>query len=207
MLGNEFSYNMANQGGSIYLESDATLSSTFDTYLKNSAYLYGGAIFSTTRTIFTIVNGKFMNNYGDSDSAISAYMTSTIVPFHITSCLFSNNSGNSNTISLKNSYGVIKSCQFENNSASVYSGNIFLSFSNINISLTSFEDVQLGDPYTLLKTTEIQGQFLFISLGVVLYVQSCTFLNGIASQGGAIYLNGLSSLYITNSVINNNFAE
>ena len=173
--GNTFKLNLANQGGAIYLESDANLTSEYDSFTSNTAIIYGGGIFATTRTILYILSSQFVSNYANSDSAISAYMTSTVYPFHIINSLFANNTAYSNTICLKNALGIITTSKFNYNKATVYTGNIFLSFSTLNISHTTFLDEQLGSPYELMKTTQIQGQFLFISLGVTLYVSTSTF--------------------------------
>ena len=85
-LSNIYQYNIANEGGVIYIESDAQLSSRFDMFQSNTALSYGGAIFVSTRTIFKIYNSKFVGNYGTGDSAITAMKTSTATPFIISGC-------------------------------------------------------------------------------------------------------------------------
>jgi predicted outer membrane repeat protein len=41
---------------------------------------------------------------------------------------------------------------------------------------------------------------------VVAKLKNCLFSNGVATQGGAIYLSGLSTLEISKSVFYNNYA-
>lgn len=38
-------------------------------------------------------------------------------------------------------------------------------------------------------------------------VDNCTFENGLADQGGAIYINGLSTVNISNSIFTKNYAK
>lgn len=38
-------------------------------------------------------------------------------------------------------------------------------------------------------------------------IEECTFTNGISEQGGAIYLSGLSSLYLSKSSFSKNYAK
>ena len=49
---NSFTYNIATEGGVIYIESDASLYSNRDTFQYNTALSYAGAMFITTRSIF-----------------------------------------------------------------------------------------------------------------------------------------------------------
>ena len=81
------------------MESDAFLYSNFDKFTSNYGFLNGGGLFAITRSYFSILNSKFSKNYASSNSAISAFLTSTS-PFKINNCIFINNTANSNTISL-----------------------------------------------------------------------------------------------------------
>lgn len=53
---------MALEGGVLYIESDSSLNSKFDRYEFNRATKNGGVIYLTTRSIFYIVNSKFVSN-------------------------------------------------------------------------------------------------------------------------------------------------
>mmetsp|Transcript_9697 Transcript_9697/g.9401 ORF Transcript_9697/g.9401 Transcript_9697/m.9401 type:complete len:109 (+) Transcript_9697:185-511(+) len=107
-------------------------------------------------------------------------MTSDIYPFEIFHSTFHYNSASNNALSFKQSYGTIYNTTFFENHASYYSGNLFLSFSEVDLVEVDFSDILPEDPYTVLDESEIQGQFIFISLGVELTVQHCNFYNGIS---------------------------
>lgn len=100
-IGNTFQYNIAYEGGVIYLESDSIIISKQDKFISNSGLQYGGVLFATTNTNFNFYNGLFDSNFAFFDSAITALKTSTSKPFLIQSSTFTNNQANSNTISLK----------------------------------------------------------------------------------------------------------
>jgi len=84
-------------------------------------------------------------------------MTSDVNTFEISDTEFSNNTAVQNTLSFKQSDGEISDCQFYDNSASFYSGNLFLSFSEISLYNVEFEDTFPDDPYTLMDDIETQG--------------------------------------------------
>lgn len=128
-----------------------------------------------------IYNAKFQQNYAESDSAISAFMTTSLEYCIIQNSNFFNNSANSNTISIRNSQFLISDCKFQYNTANVYSANIFLSFSKVNITNTIMQDEYMTNPKLVMDSRETQGRFLFLSLGVTLHVDSSQFLNGISS--------------------------
>jgi hypothetical protein len=69
--------NIANEGGVFYIESDSNATSTFEMYSKNTALISGGVMAFTTRSFFTIINSKFLNNYAITDSTITALKLST----------------------------------------------------------------------------------------------------------------------------------
>jgi len=109
-------------------------------------------------------------------------------------------------LSFKQAEGEISDTTFNDNSAEYYSGNLFLSFSTVTLYNITFEDTLPADPYEVLQTKATQGQFIFISLGVDVSIEESRFLNGISSQGGAIFLNGLSTLTIADSHMESNYA-
>ena len=93
-------------------------------------------------------NCTFLNNHAYTDSAISAEITNTSYTFSITESLFQNNYAISgNTISFKNSSGTITLSRFYYNTATIYSKNIFLSFSTVNITSSVFTDHIQTNPY------------------------------------------------------------
>ena len=60
MFDNTFSMNIANEGGVVYIESEAKFYSLYDYYYKNTALNNGGGISVTSRSFFSIINSKFV---------------------------------------------------------------------------------------------------------------------------------------------------
>ena len=69
---------------------------------------------------------------------MSALKTSSTIPFQIKKCLFIQNFGDSNTISLRDSDGEFHESVFTNNKALTSSENIFIGFSKVQIYNTNF---------------------------------------------------------------------
>jgi predicted outer membrane repeat protein len=59
VTGNHYSNNMANYGGTVYLESDAFYYSFYENFKSNSALNSGGGIFATTRTLLYMTSSLF----------------------------------------------------------------------------------------------------------------------------------------------------
>ena len=134
----------------MYIESESYLYSQQDYYYKNTALNNGGGISATTRSYFSLSNSKFVQNYAGSDSAISAEKTSTTTTFIINNCLFTLNIATSNTLSFKNANGDIINSIFSSNLAKIYTQNIFVSFSVVNVTGTSLKnDVSKNSTYDL----------------------------------------------------------
>jgi predicted outer membrane repeat protein len=85
---------------------------------------------------------------------------------------------------------VILKCDFLNNHADVKTKNIFVGFSDLCIIGSQFRNKILSD----WRIESITGTFIFMILDVNLYLESTTFVNGQAYQGGAIYSTGTSTL-------------
>lgn len=85
---------------------------------------------------------------------------------------------------------LIKKCEFNNNHADLKTKNIFIGFSDLYMIGTSFRNKILPE----WRVESITGTFIFVILDVNLYLESTTFVNGQAYQGGAIYLSGTSKL-------------
>ena len=102
-------------------------------------------------------------------------------------------------MSIKESNGIIEQTTFLNNYAVLYSKNVFVSFSNLQIKKSNFKFTNEANPLSKVNNEETLGSFFFISLGVEISIDGSTFLNGISESGGAIYISGLSSLYLSNS--------
>ena len=84
---------------------------------------------------------------------------------------------------------------------------MFMSFSNVFFNGSTIINDQVSDISTIeADLNDIQGQFFYLSLQVKLVIQSSRLQYGYAKTGGAIYLNGLSELYVYDSQILNNEA-
>lgn len=103
--------------------------------------------------------------------------------------------------------GDIINSLFLNNKALSSTNNIFLSFSTLNVTSCKFQDTTFKNPATEVKSLSLQGSYIYVSLNVVLVASNCLFDYGLAQQGGAIYINGLSTVNITYSTFTNNYAS
>mmetsp|Transcript_9840 Transcript_9840/g.9689 ORF Transcript_9840/g.9689 Transcript_9840/m.9689 type:complete len:296 (+) Transcript_9840:274-1161(+) len=86
--GSIFELNYGKYGGALYLESEAKLTMHDAEFRYNNAYSSGGCVFITTRSHFYIYDSIFEYNTADSESAISALMTSDTYPFEISNVAF-----------------------------------------------------------------------------------------------------------------------
>ena len=102
------------------------------------------------------------------------------------------------------------SCIFDNNIAMEQTAGIFITFSNVTITNTNFNNSRF-ETYApedyLDETTKLTGGFLLINTGVYLSISTCQFWNGYANQGGAIYLSGQSKMTIQSSTFIGNKAD
>lgn len=100
-------------------------------------------IFLTTRSVFYIRNSRFISNKAEADSAICSIKANLDEEFIIDNCIFMDNKAVTNTVSIKESNGLIKSCLFRDNEAEKFSKNIFAIFSKLNVTSTTFENTKL----------------------------------------------------------------
>ena len=63
-----------------------------------------------------------------------------------------------------------------------------------------------SSPTTVLASSAIQGAFFFVSLGATLSISTSTMTAGLTQYGGAVYVNGLSSVSIYKSSFTSNQA-
>jgi hypothetical protein len=70
LFGNKFINNMANIGGVIYVESEASFESDSDTYNYNYGNINAGAIFIATNSYFEIYRSTFIGNNATSESVL-----------------------------------------------------------------------------------------------------------------------------------------
>lgn len=85
---------------------------------------------------------------------------------------------------------VIQKTEFTYNHADIKTKNIFTGFSDIYVIGSQFRN-KLTAEY---QARAIYGTFFFVILDVNLYIENTAFNDGLAQQGGAIYITGTSSV-------------
>ena len=233
--GSTFAYNLADTGGAINVEkSKITLHNT--TLFENYAIDSGAVHLASESFGVNWVNVTFRSNYAlneggalsvlyFSNLAVSyskfelnrAKMTSVIYALGtfenniISNCSFENNtSEESKTLSFAFTDLVMSDCQFNNNIVYLQTSGIFMTFSNVIITGTKFENSKYSDfdsQTEIAYSTRLTGGFIYISVDVIITFDSCTFSTGYAYQGGAIYVSGTSKITVTNCIFTNNFAS
>jgi len=143
----------------------------------------------------------------NSGSTLAAFETSTSTTFQIIDSLFTGNSAQSNTIMLTYADGSIDGCIFSNNVASIYTQNIFVSFSTITVTDSAFSDTTYSNAAATAASKLTNGAFFYINLSVNLVVTSCSFTGGVAQKGGAFFISGLSVIKVYDSSFTGNYAQ
>ena len=87
---------------------------------------------------FIVGFSLFSKNSAREGSGIFASTLDPNYTFKVNNCLFSYNKATQNTLSLINAYGLIEDSIFSQNQARLYSENIFLGFSKVDIVGTKF---------------------------------------------------------------------
>ena len=233
--GSTFAYNLADTGGAINVEkSKITLHNTtlFENYAIDSGAVHlASESFGvnwanvTFRSNYALNEGGAVSVLSSSNLAVSfstfelnrAKMTSVIYALGtfenniISNCVFENNtSEQSKTLSFAFANLLMSDCQFSNNIVYLQTAGIFMTFSKVIITGTKFENSKYSDFNTRIEiadSTRLTGGFIYISVDVILTIDSCTFTTGYAFQGGAIYVSGTSSVTVSNSIFTNNFAS
>lgn len=81
---------------------------------------------------------------------------------------------------MKDSNGLIEKSNFVNNKATIFSKNIFVFASKLTVKLSEFSLSKKSSPISEAQKSLNVGAFFFVSLGVEITIDSCTFKNGIA---------------------------
>ena len=92
----------------------------------------------------------------------------------------------------------ILNCRFENNNAtSIQTKGIFIGFSTVVLkTVTFFEDLPLVFD---ANSNNVQGTFLHVTTNSTVEISHSQFTNGLALQGGAIYVGGTATLTVLNT--------
>ena len=140
-----FSNNQAVRGGVIKLEASANFTVYQVQFSKNSARELGGVMFATTQSLFNIKNSDFIKNFADVSSTIDALGVSSTGLNIIELCTFESNYANKNTISLNKARALISKTQFVENTALERTKNLFLGFSEVNITDCTFRSAPVNN--------------------------------------------------------------
>ncbi|CDW88390.1 UNKNOWN [Stylonychia lemnae] len=187
---NTYSNFQQSQKGGIYCIYSATLYEFKSTFQNNFAVI-GGVIYSLSGKIYSSYN-TYTNNsaieggvsYLDSDSYYSAYEDT----YQLNSAIACGVQ-----CALTGSQLLIDASRFYNNSGQ--------QDAVLTLTRPSNSNLRLASDYALNF-----GSFIYISFGAIIDINNATFDNGVANDGGALYLNGLSTLTIFNSIFRNNLA-
>ena len=147
-------------------------------------------------------SSTFSNNQA-SNTASAVYFLGTDAST-FTSCTFSSNYAMAgNTISLLFAPTTLNSITMTNNIADADSTGIFITFSVITISYSTFNTTRFPNSETsalaAANNAKVTGCFISISAGATVTITNSNFENGYAINGGFIYLAGNSNLTISGS--------
>eukprot|EP00347_Sterkiella_histriomuscorum_P001991 403369895 len=202
-----FTYNYAYRGGVVQLSSTSFFYGKDLEFTYNQALTSAGVIYVSTESFIQLEASIFQNNLADENSVIEIIGGSQDTYSLISSTYFEENTARLNTLSFLYALAKIDNCYFQNNYADERSKNIFIGFSTVYITSSTFKDKVRTNAATLSLSDGTQGSYIFAILDVYLYITKCNFYNGISSQGGAIYISGEAYVYIKQSTFQNNYAS
>ena len=168
-------------------------------YASDSA----GVLFVQTESYFTLSTSELTENHANTSSVIDVIGSSSTLYNLLDVCTVKNNVAVQNTISLMYSLTKIRGCTFEKNTAKERTKNLFMGFSTVNIEKSNFKDGTV----TTTATDATSGAFIFAIIDVDLYITSSKFVNGVSSQGGAMYFSGESSIHMVGCTFTNNYSK
>ena len=202
-----FLHNSGSIGGVLSLQQYSA--GFFDgvTFNSNEGYASAGVMYISTESYFTATNCDFKYNTANETSTIQVLGSSSTNNITLNYCTFQNNSATMNSISLMYSNVVIEYSQFVDNHASQRSKNIFCGFSTMLVHDSLFQSSYVQNATASVMNELTMGTYFFIIFDIVLTIDRCTFQNGLALQGGAIYISGQCSVFITHSNFYDNYAR
>jgi predicted outer membrane repeat protein len=87
------------------------------------------------------------------------------------------------------------------------SKHLFIGFSNVYIEDTQFKGVSQQNPRRASMTDETLGSHIYAILSSKVWIKDTYFLDGISKLGGAMFIEGNSSIEMTKVFFQNNFAR
>ena len=184
-----FTNNKANRGGAVYFTGSGTVT---DCNFTNNEALYGGAVYFDNAGTLTYCN--FTNNSATNYGGAIYFSSSGTLE----NCNFINNTAVYGGAIDFEGEGTVKYCNFTNNKAISECGGAVFFDSKGNVTNCNFVDN---------KATGSKcygGAICFYDAG---NVENCNFTNNSASEGGAVYVNWVSSGHVSNCNFTNNAAS
>ena len=187
-----------------------------DVIVKNIKFINGctddcgGAIFTNYNLI--VDNCTFINNKARGITASGSDGFGGAIAFYGKNGKLLNSKFENNTArcagAVRFAYtGLVENCSFINNkaidpegisTASVYGGALYLSSSNIKVLNCDFKDNYANVYGGAIAVTKKYSNFV---------IDNCNFDNNTSPSGGAIYINQIDNINVTNSVFTNNKAS
>jgi predicted outer membrane repeat protein len=210
LTGTIFTENYSRSGGAFEMTSTSVSNSiTNAQFTSNYATLQGGAISVISSSTLVLNSGTFTSNQSKDSSAI--YTLGTTGTNKILSATFTSNIATSGrTISLLFADGEVTTCTFLNNYALKETMGIFITFSTVTISDSTFNNTSFYNGTTTIQKAaqqqKLTGGFISVSVSVTMTITNCTFRKGFGYYGGAVYMYGTSSMTIRDSTFINNYS-
>ncbi|CDW72107.1 UNKNOWN [Stylonychia lemnae] len=202
----KFINNKAKRGGVFSLNSASQINLTGSIFQQNQGFYESGVLNLETSSVANVFNCKFLQNMASESSVMLVMEGSKDQNITFRQCLFEANKAQKNTISVLQANLLIEDSQFLQNTATERSKNIFAGFSSLYIFDTLFRGITYKNTEKQLQIDQTFGCFIFIILDVKLYIKNGYFINGLAKQGGAIFITGDSKIDIIESQFNENYA-
>ena len=203
LLNTVLSYNYADDGGAIYGNSLSVISQ-FSGITWNYNYVSdsGGWLYLIGSSKIVADTSTFSNNKA-SNTASAVYFLGTDTSTFATCTFSSNYAISGNTLSLLFAPTTFTSITISNNLADADSSGIFITFSIVTISSSTFNTTSFPNSETssfaAADSAKTTGWYISISAGASVTVSNSNFENGYAINGGFIYMAGNSDLTISGS--------
>lgn len=198
-----FTNNKAYEGGAFAMEAGSTLTNALGViFVQNNAVVDGGAVFIKSSQ-FKIENSTFKKNSAKRASYLHC-LDSRLSSNTITNTVFEDNSSTQIGLAVLFWNVNITSSTFKNNFSSSQTNNIFLTYSEANLSGLTFINTKYGsngeytDIETAAKNSKVKGAGIQLNIDVKLTLSNTKFENLYAENGGAIYLEGISRITANN---------
>ncbi|TNV88095.1 hypothetical protein FGO68_gene15872 [Halteria grandinella] len=217
VVNSRFSQNKAIAQGVLSLNVESKLTISNSVFTKNMA-VEDGVFKLTGDSSFVIKDSEFSQNQAELKNSIGTIIQINLESSIIGSKFVSNIAYISKPdpninhigkliefISISSSF-VIQDCEFSNNVA--YSGTpnlFFFDTSNVTITNSKFSN-GLAPSTMIIQDSTIEGNYIQVISHSIIFIRECSFINGLAGIGGALYVQGESTVSIADSFFKENYA-